>query len=107
MLPQDLTKDIINRLSSIKGRFDGIGKMLKDGQGPDQILIQLKAVQKGLDRANYLLLDEVYRKALAIKIVKTVEACPGDCGSEHKIEDMRRQFPSIRLDEIAGKMREI
>ncbi len=107
MLPKDLTKDIIDRLSSIKGQVEGISKMLKDGQDPEKILIQFKAAQKGLDKANYLLLDEVYRKALAIKIVNTVDACPGDCGSEHKIEDLRRQFPSFELDELTIKMKEI
>jgi CsoR family transcriptional regulator, copper-sensing transcriptional repressor len=107
MLPKDLTKDIIDRLSTIKGQLEGIGTMLKEGKDPEQILVQFKAAQNGLDRANYLLLDEVYRKALAIKIVNTVDACPGDCGSEHQIEDLRRQFPSLALNELTSKMKEI
>ncbi len=85
MLPDDLTKDIRTRLASIKGQVEGISKMLHEGKDPEQILNQFKAAQKGLDKAHYLLLDEVYRKALAIKIVNSVEACPGDCGNEYKI----------------------
>ncbi|RLD20366.1 MAG: metal-sensitive transcriptional regulator [Bacteroidetes bacterium] len=107
MLPKDLTRDIINRLASIQGQLAGIGKMLKESKDPEQILVQFKAAQKGLDRANYLLLDEVYRKALAIKIVHTTEACPGDCGNEHKLESIRRQFPALELDELTSKMKEI
>jgi len=107
MLPDDLTKDIRNRLSSIKGQVDGISKMLNDGKDPEQILNQFKAAQKGLDKAHFLLLDEVYRKALAIKIVNSVEACPGDCGNEDKIEFIRQQFPSLHLDELTEKMLEI
>lgn len=107
LLPKDLTKDIINRLASIKGQVEGISKMLNEGKDPEQILIQFKAAQKGLDKAHYLLLDEVYRKALAIKIVNTVDACPGNCGNEDKIEYIRQQFPSFELGELTDKMREI
>ena len=81
--------------------------MLAEGKDPEQILIQFKAAQKGLDKAHYLLLDEVYRKALAIKIVNTVDACPGNCGNEDKIEYIRQQFPSFELGELTDKMREI
>lgn len=107
MLPKDLTKEVINRLSSIKGQVEGIGKMLAEEKDLEQILNQFKAAQKGLDKAHYLLLDEVYRKALAIKIVNTVEACPGNCGNEEKIEYIQHQFPSFKLDELTDKMREI
>lgn len=107
MLPKDLTKDITDRLASIKGQMQGIMNMLDEGRDPEQILIQFKAAQKGLDKTHYLLLDEVYRKALAIKISKTVEACPGDCGNEDKIEDIRQEFPAIKLDDLTGKMKEI
>lgn len=107
MLPKDLTKDISDRLASIKGQVEGISKMLNQGKDPEQILIQFKAAQKGLDKAHYLLLDEVYRKALAIKIVNTVDACPGNCGNEDKIEYIRQQFPSFKLDELTDRMQEI
>lgn len=107
MLPKDLTKDVINRLSSIKGQVEGVIKMLSGGKDPEHILIQFKAAQKGLDKAHYLLLDEVYRKALAIKIVNTVEACPGNCGNEDKIEYIKQLFPSFKLDELTNKMQEI
>ncbi|NIT60528.1 MAG: metal-sensing transcriptional repressor, partial [Aliifodinibius sp.] len=74
------------RLNTIKGQIEGIAKMLQEGKDPQQILNQFKAADKGLQNAHYLLLDEVYRKALAIKIVNTVDACPGNCGNEDKIE---------------------
>jgi len=106
-LPKDLTKDIINRLSSIKGQVEGIAKMLGDGKNPEQIVNQFKAAQKGLDKAHFLLLDEVYRKALAIKIVNTVDACPGNCGNEDKVEYIRKEFPSFKLDELTDRMQEI
>tara|TARA_R110002124_G_scaffold274050_2_gene443755 strand:+ start:34161 stop:34532 length:372 start_codon:yes stop_codon:yes gene_type:complete len=107
MIPKDLTKDIKTRLQSIKGQVDGLIKMLDEGKDPEKILLQFKAAQKGLDKAHYLLLDEAYRKALAIKISETVEACPGNCGNEDRIEFIRQQFPHLELDSLTQKMKEI
>ncbi|AGA80346.1 MULTISPECIES: metal-sensitive transcriptional regulator [Echinicola] len=107
MIPKDLTKDIKTRLQSIKGQVDGLIKMLDEGKDPEKILLQFKAAQKGLDKAHYLLLDEAYRKALAIKISETVEACPGNCGNEERIEFIRQQFPILELDSLTQKMKEI
>ncbi|MBT33187.1 MAG: hypothetical protein CMO01_26295 [Thalassobius sp.] len=107
MIPKDLTKDMKTRLQSIKGQVDGLIKMLDEGKDPEKILLQFKAAQKGLDKAHYLLLDEAYRKALAIKISETVEACPGNCGNEDRIEFIRQQFPHLELDSLTQKMKEI
>ena len=107
MLPNDLTTDVKTRLKSIKGQIEGIIKMLEKDKDPEQILIQFKAADKALQRAHYLLLDEVYRKALAITIVNTVDACPGNCGHEDKIEYIRKQFPDLKLDEVTQKLKEI
>ena len=107
MIPKDLTRDIKTRLNNIRGQIEGIIKMLDSGQDPEQILHQFKAVDKALQKAHFLLLDEVYRKALAIKIVETVEACPGNCGHEDKIRFIKEQFPHFKMDEISQKLKEI
>ena len=107
MLPKDLTKDIKTRLQSIKGQVDGLIRMLDDEQDPEKILLQFKAANKGLEKAHFLLLDETYRKALAIKISETSKACPGNCGNEDKIEFLRKQFPEIELTSLTDKMKEI
>ena len=106
-IPKNLTGDIKTRLRSIEGQVRGIIKMLDEDKNPEQVLMQFKAVQKALDKTHYLLLDEVYRKALAIKIVETVDACPGNCGNEERIEYIRQQFPELELDDITQKMTEI
>lgn len=107
MIPRDLSKDIKTRLQSISGQINGLIKMLDEDADPDKILIQFKAAQKGLDKAHFLLLDETYRKALAIKISETVEACPGDCGNEDRIEFIRKRFPDLELDTLTSQMKEI
>ncbi len=81
--------------------------MLDEDTDPEKILLQFKAARKGLDKAHFLLLDEVYRKALAIKISETIDACPGDCGNEDRIEFIRKRFPDLELDTLTAKMKEI
>jgi CsoR family transcriptional regulator, copper-sensing transcriptional repressor len=107
MIPADLTKDIKNRLSTIKGQVEGISKMIDRGDDPESILVQFKSLDKGLQKARHLLLDEVFRKSLAIKIVETVDACPGNCGKEEKIERILKEFPDFSLDDLSEKMKEI
>ncbi|MFB6306447.1 MAG: metal-sensing transcriptional repressor [Flavobacteriales bacterium] len=107
MIPKDLTRDIKDRISNIKGQLEGISSMLDQGDNPEKILNQFKAAQNGLDKANYKLLDEVYRKALAIKIVEANNACPGNCGNEEKIQYIKKEFPNIDLNDLTNKMNEI
>lgn len=107
MLPKDLTKDLKDRLKSIKGQVEGIIKMLDESDDPEQILNQFKSVNKGFNNAQHLLLDEVFRKTLAIKIAKALDICPGNCGQEEKIEIIRSQFPDLTLYELTDKMKEI
>ncbi len=106
-LPSDLVLDIKTRLKTLSGQLNGIVKMLDDGKDPEQINIQFKSVDKGLQKAHYLLLDEVYRKALAIGIVKAVDSCPGNCGSEDKIDYLKNEFPNIALSDLTEKLKEI
>ena len=76
MLPKGLTKDLKDRLKSIKGQVEGIIKMLDESGNPAQNLNQFKAANKGFEKAQHLLLDEVFRKKLAIKIAEAIETCP-------------------------------
>jgi DNA-binding FrmR family transcriptional regulator len=107
MLPKDLTRDIKARLKSISGQIDGIIKMLDEERSPKDILLQFRSVKSGMHKAEQLLLDEVFRKTLAIQIVKALDACPGDCGNEERFEVFRQQFPDLKLEELAEKMEEI
>ena len=106
-IPAVLVSDIKTRLKTISGQINGIIKMLETGKDPKQIDTQFKSVIRGLNKTHYLLLDEVYRKVLALKIVKAIDACPGDCGNEEKINHLRKEFPNIKLDELIDKLKEI
>lgn len=107
MLPKDLTRDVKNRLNTIKGQVEGIVRMLDDDKDPKQILNQFKAVSKALETAQTLLVDDTFRKSLAAKISEALKACPGNCGQENTIESLRTQFPSLTEDDLTQKMMEI
>ena len=91
----------------MSGQLNGIVTMLEEGKYPEQINIQFKSVDKGLQKAHFLLLDEVYRKALAIGIVNAVDACPGNCGNEAKIDYLKKEFPNLELADLTDKLKEI
>ena len=107
MLPSDLTGDLIKRLNTIKGQIEGIVKMVDEGKDPDQISNQIKAADQGLQKAHFLLLDEVFRKSLALKLVKVMNACPGNCPDARKIELLKEEFPLLQEGELSAKMKEI
>ncbi len=107
MLNKELTGDLKTRLSTVKGQIEGILKMLDDETDPDKLLIQFKAADKGLQKAHHLLLDEVFRKSLALKLVQVMNACPGNCQDAEKIEFLKQQFPTIALENLASKIKEI
>jgi DNA-binding FrmR family transcriptional regulator len=107
MIPRDLSDDILTRLKSIAGQVNGLVKLLENGGDPEKIAMQFKATRSALDKAHFLLLDETYRKTLAMKISEVVHACPGDCGYEDRIEFIRQEFPSLELDSLTEKLKEI
>ncbi len=63
MLPKESTEDVSKRLRYIKGQLGGIEKMLDEGRDPSQIIIQFKAAEEALNKAHFLLLDEVSGRA--------------------------------------------
>lgn len=107
MLPKELTTDLIKRLSMIKGQIEGIIKMFNDDKDPDQILNQFKAADQGLQKAHYLMMDEVFRKSLALKLVQVMNACPGNCQDAEKIEYMKEQFPMLEFDQLITQIKEV
>ena len=107
MLPKEFTGDLKKRLNFIKGQIEGITKMIDEDKAPDHILIQFKAADQALQNAHFLLLDEVFRKSLALNLVNVINKCPGNCQDAEKIEYIQKQFPKLKLDEITSKMKEI
>lgn len=53
----EIKKDVINRLRSIEGHTRGIERMVNDDVYCIDIMKQIKAVQKALDRVNAMILS--------------------------------------------------
>lgn len=64
-------------------------RMLDKEADQDKILVQFKAADQGLQKAYYLLIDEVVKKSLAMKLVQVMNAFPGNCQDAEKIEYMK------------------
>ncbi|MBA3675339.1 MAG: metal-sensitive transcriptional regulator [Chitinophagaceae bacterium] len=107
MLPKELTGDLVKRLSTVKGQIEGIIKLIDEDKDPEQILNQFKAADNGLQKTHHLLLDEVFRKSLALKLVQVMNACPGNCQDAEKIEFMKEQFPMLEFDQITKNLKEV
>ncbi len=91
----------------MKGQLEAIERMLKEGKDPGKIIIQFKASEEGLSVAHFLLLDEVFRKGLALKLVEVMNACPGNCQEADKIDFLKKKFPKMELSELTEKMKEV
>lgn len=107
MIPKDLTTDIIKRLSFIKGQIGGIEKMIAEGKDPGKIVNQFKATEEALRKAHFLLLDETYRKGLALKLSEAINTCTGECQEAEKIAFLKKRFPQLELSEITTMMKEV
>lgn len=105
MIAKDLTREFKDSIRGLSGHLLAVEKMV-DTEFPDKTLLQLKAVQAGLQRATLMLLDEVYRKALAEKISFSWQNCPGNCGYEENIDLLRNLFPEIKLEDVPEKLKE-
>jgi len=105
MIPGILTADVIKRIATVQGQLGGIIKMIKKGDDLDKVLIQFKAATQGLHNAHHLLLDDVFRKKLALELAKAMEACPGNCQDVDEIEQLREQFPTLSPDELTDKIK--
>lgn len=52
-LEEDVTRDIVLRLKRARGQLDGVISMIEDGRSCTDVVTQLAAVSKALDRAGF------------------------------------------------------
>lgn len=61
----DATKDIVTRLRRAEGQIRGVIAMLESGRECDEVVTQLAAVSRALDRAGFRLLSSQLQQCLA------------------------------------------
>ncbi len=104
MISGDLIKDFKTTIKVVIGQLEHVSTSLGNTNNPEEVLLQLKAADALLTKATLMLLDDVYRKALAEKISFAHQNCPGNCGNEDQIERLRQMFPHIPLDQLPEKL---
>jgi CsoR family transcriptional regulator, copper-sensing transcriptional repressor len=104
MIPADLITEFSKAVKTATRQLEHIDKSIGSAANPEELLLQLKAAHALVAKATILLLDEVYRKALAEKISFAHQNCPGDCGYEEQIERLRQMFPHLPLEELPRKL---
>lgn len=61
---RDLTP-VVNRVKRAQGQLAGVLRMIEEGRELDDVLNQLKAVSKALERAGFALVTQDLRQTLA------------------------------------------
>ncbi len=64
-LDQDEMKAVVKRLNRAQGQIGGIVRMIEDGRDCQDIVTQLAAVSKALDRAGFAVIALGLRQCLA------------------------------------------
>lgn len=100
-------KDLINRINTLIGQLQGIIKMLDNEGNPEKILHQFNAAEKALSSSKDYLINDIYRKDLASKLSTAIESCPGNCGQEDLISQMKKDFPNLNKDEVIQSINDI
>jgi DNA-binding FrmR family transcriptional regulator len=67
-MSDEVTTDIINRLKSIEGHVRGIERMVEDGEYCVDIVNQVLAVQRALQKVNGLVLNRHLRTCVTTAI---------------------------------------
>lgn len=100
-------KTLKKHLHYIKGKIDGVERMIDRGEDSNDIYVQFKAIEGTMNKTIYVLLEDILRKNLALKIVKVVNACPGNCEDAEKIEFVKNEFPNMEIKRVASIIAEM
>jgi len=101
------SRKLKKQLHVIKGQIDGIEKMIDNDRDAEDIYTQFKAIEGNFQKTFHGLLEDILRKNLALKIVKVVNACPGNCHDAEKIESIRKEFPKLEINKVAAIISEM
>jgi DNA-binding FrmR family transcriptional regulator len=83
-LPADEMAPVINRIKRARGQLDGVLRMLEEGRPCEDVVTQLAAVSKALDRAGFAVIASGLRQCVTAE---------GD--AELDVKQMERLFLSL------------
>jgi Uncharacterized protein conserved in bacteria len=62
---EDIQRKVLNRLKRARGQLDGVIQMVEDGRGCRDVVTQLAAVSKALDRAGFVVISNAMKECLS------------------------------------------
>ena len=83
-IDEQAAKEIINRLRRARGQIDGVITMIESGRSCRDVVTQLAAASRALDRAGFKVVASGLRQCLA-----------GDGDAEMSTEELERLFLSL------------
>jgi len=82
-LPAEDMAPVVNRIKRARGQLDGVVRMLEEGRPCEDVVTQLAAVSKALDRAGFAVIASGLRQ------------CVGADDSELDVKRLERLFLSL------------
>lgn len=98
-MAEQSTRKLRNQVSYLRGQADGIGRMLMAESPGADVVVQLRAMRAGVERALRLALEESAREQLVRELTARVEACPGLCDY---CDDLSAIIAELDLSEVLG-----
>ena len=100
-MAQPQRRKLHNQVNYLRGQAEGIGRMLDAGSTSADVVIQLRAMRAGVDRALRLALEGSARAQLARELRARMLACPGLCDY---CDDLDAIIAELDLTEVIGKV---
>jgi DNA-binding FrmR family transcriptional regulator len=85
-LPADELVPVVNRIKRARGQLDGILRMLDEGRSCEEVVTQLAAVSKALDRAGFAMIASGMRQCVTAH---------GPGGGQVDVKQLERLFLSL------------
>lgn len=107
MLTAAERKVVTHQLKALTGQLEGVRALLADPDtGLDVLFQQFRAVEGVAHRAVAQVLDELFRKKLALALVAAQDACPGECDYCDRVERLKKEFAGLDLPQVLSHLTE-
>ena len=100
-MTQQPGRKLRNQVNYVRGQAEGIGRMLDTGSPSSEVVVQLRAMRAGIDRALRLALETSAREQLSRELRARVLACPGLCDY---CDELTAIVDELDLSEVIGKL---
>lgn len=107
MLTAAERKIVTQQLNALTGQVEGLRTLLAAPEaGLDALFQQFRAVEGVAHRAVAQVLDELFRRKLAVTLVAAQDACPGECDYCDRVELLKKEFAGLDLPQVLAYLTE-